>query len=162
MQSETKSMQGPKLESMDDSMYGRLAGMTALSFVSMYILMYAMADSLGDVFNSVNQIYMAGMMTAPMVIIELLLMNSMYQGRTRNLMILAVAAFALIAFFAAIRFQAAIGDQQFLRSMIPHHSGAVLMCREAKLTDPKIKKLCVDIKESQEREIAQMKSLLAQ
>ena len=71
-----------------------------------------------------------------------------------------VAALVLIASFFAIRTQAAIGDSQFLRSMIPHHSGAVLMCKEATISDPEIKALCVGIIQSQEAEIAQMKALL--
>ncbi|MGL3105814.1 DUF305 domain-containing protein [Bradyrhizobium sp. BR 1432] len=44
--------------------------------------------------------------------------------------------------------------------MIPHHSGAVLMCRKANLADDRIKKLCSSITESQLSEIAQMKDLL--
>lgn len=44
--------------------YYRLAGMAVLSFVSMYILMYAMVNSFDNVFSSVNQLYMAGLMTA--------------------------------------------------------------------------------------------------
>ena len=154
-----KTMEGQMQHST--GMYGKLAAMTVLSFLSMYILMYSMADTIGDVFNSVNQVYMAGLMTAPMVIIEMLLMNSMYQDKSKNFTILTVAAIALVAFFSAIRFQAAIGDKQFLRSMIPHHSGAILMCREGNITDTEIKKLCGEIIESQKREIAQMKTLLA-
>lgn len=60
-----------------------------------------------------------------------------------------------------MRTQAAIDDEEFLKSMIPHHSGAVLMCREAELSDPEIVALCDQIVASQEREIAQMKSILA-
>ncbi|MFZ8373971.1 DUF305 domain-containing protein, partial [Staphylococcus aureus] len=40
-----------------------------------------------------------------------------------------------------VRAQALVGDKQFLRAMIPHHSGAILMCQQANLTDPEIKKL---------------------
>jgi hypothetical protein len=45
--------------------------MIGLSYVSMYLLMYAMVNRLGDVYNSLNQVYMAGLMTAPMVVIEI-------------------------------------------------------------------------------------------
>jgi uncharacterized protein (DUF305 family) len=45
--------------------------------------------------------------------------------------------------------------------MIPHHSGAILMCEEASLTDPEIIGLCKQIVESQEQEIAKMQALLA-
>jgi uncharacterized protein (DUF305 family) len=60
-----------------------------------------------------------------------------------------------------MRTQAAVGDRQFLRSMIPHHSGAILMCEQASLTDPEITALCRDIVESQRAEIAKMQALLA-
>ena len=45
--------------------------------------------------------------------------------------------------------------------MIPHHSGAILMCEQASITDPEIVKLCRDIVESQKKEIAQMEAILA-
>ena len=45
--------------------------------------------------------------------------------------------------------------------MIPHHSGAILMCREASLRDPELKTLCQDIIRSQQQEIEQMKGILA-
>jgi uncharacterized protein (DUF305 family) len=62
--------------------------------------------------------------------------------------------------FVAMRTQAGIGDREFLRSMIPHHSGAILMCREAAITDPELVALCKDIVRSQTAEIAQMEAML--
>ena len=59
-----------------------------------------------------------------------------------------------------MRTQAFVGDKEFLKSMIPHHSGAVLMCNEASITDPEIVQLCGQILESQKREINQMKTIL--
>ena len=44
--------------------------------------------------------------------------------------------------------------------MIPHHSGAILMCQEASITDPDIQSLCREIIDAQRREIAQMEALL--
>jgi uncharacterized protein (DUF305 family) len=66
-----------------------------------------------------------------------------------------------VAFFLGIRQQAAIGDKNFLTAMIPHHAGAILMCERASIQDPEIKKLCGEIISSQQREIDQMKSMLA-
>ena len=65
--------------------------------------------------------------------------------------------------FAAIRTrtQAAIGDTEFLRSVILYHSGAILMCEQAAITDPEIVGLCDGIVKSQSEEIAQMKAILA-
>ena len=142
--------------------YVRLLLMTVLSFISMYVLMYAMVDRFENVYPNINQFYMAGLMTAPMVIIELLLMRSMYRHRAANIAILAVSVIALGAFWLAIRQQAAVGDVQFLKSMIPHHAGAVLMCGEAPIEDAVIRDLCKSIIASQREEIAQMKALLAE
>jgi uncharacterized protein (DUF305 family) len=58
------------------------------------------------------------------------------------------------------RQQTAISDRQFLRSMIPHHAGAILMCNEAPLQDADVRALCGAIIRSQTEEIAIMKRLL--
>ena len=141
--------------------YYRLAGMTALSFISMYILMYAMVNSFDNVFNSVNQVYMAGLMTAPMILIELFLMGSMYPLKKLSMIILIAAAVIGCMFFLMIRQQTLVTDRQFLRSMIPHHAGAILMCEHAALESAEIKGLCKSIIESQNTEISRMKTLLA-
>jgi uncharacterized protein (DUF305 family) len=145
---------------MNQSHYGRLAAMSALSFIAMYVLMYAMVDSAEDVYNNMNQAYMAGLMTAPMVVIELSLMRSMFQNTRLNMLITATAAIAAIACFALIRLQTAVTDTQFLRSMIPHHSGAILMCEEAAIRSGDVRELCKAIISSQQAEIAQMRELL--
>ena len=141
--------------------YKRLAAMTLLSFLAMYVLMYAMVDSVAHVYNNVNQVYMAGLMASPMVLIELWLMRSMYENRRLNV-IVAVAALAIGAgCFLGIRQQTAVSDRQFLRSMIPHHGGAILMCNEAPLQHPEVRALCGPIISSQTNEIAIMQRLLA-
>ena len=147
---------------MNKMHYGRLATMAVLSFVSMYVLMYAMVDTLANVYVNLNQLYMAGVMTAPMVLIELALMGAMYGDRKRNVVIAAVAVVALGVFWLSIRGQLAITDRQFLRSMIPHHAGAILMCETAPIRDPEIKELCTAIVSSQQSEIDRMKAKLAQ
>ena len=62
--------------------------------------------------------------------------------------------------FFLIRAQAAVGDVQFLKSMIPLHAGAILMCNEAPITDSEIKTLCKQIIRGQRSEIDQMKAIL--
>jgi hypothetical protein len=141
--------------------YVHLGIMTALSFISMYVLMYAMVNRFANVYSNLNQFYMAGLMTAPMVVIELALMGSVYDNKNANIVIIAVSVVALGAFFLGIRQQAAIGDKSFLTSMIPHHAGAILMCERAPIQDAEIKKLCGEIISSQQKEIDQMKSMLA-
>ena len=145
---------------MKHNHYARLALMTAVSFVSMYVLMYSMTNTGRDVYNSLNQLYMAGLMTAPMVVIEMLLMSGMYQNKRLNAVVMAVSVLGGVVFFTFIRQQAAISDRQFLRSMIPHHSGAILMCEGASLDDQRIKDLCKTIIAGQQAEIDQMRAML--
>ena len=145
---------------MNNSHYMRLFAMTVLSFISMYVFMYAMVDRFANVYPNLNQFYMAGLMTAPMVLIELALMGAMYPNRTLNIVIALLSGLALIAFFLLIRQQTAIFDKQFLKSMIPHHAGAILMCESASLQDAEIRQLCKTIVSGQQSEIDQMKAIL--
>jgi uncharacterized protein (DUF305 family) len=145
---------------MDNKHYGRLALMAVLSFIAMYVLMYAMVDRFANVYPNFNQFYMAGLMAAPMVIIELALMSTMYHNKRLNAAVAAASVLAMVGFWIAIRHQAAISDEQFLKSMIPHHAGAILMCDKAELQDAAIKELCTSIISSQQTEIDQMKAKL--
>ena len=140
--------------------YRRFVVMIGLHFIAMYIFMYAMVNAFNNVFNSLNQIYMAALMTSSMVLIELPLMSAMYKSKRRNVIIIAAGVLLLIGSFMAIRKQAVIADRQFLRSMIPHHAGAILMCQQASLEDREIKELCKTIVSGQQAEIDQMKAKL--
>lgn len=140
--------------------YARLTVMVALSFAAMYILMYAMVNNFANVFNNANRVYMAGLMTAPMVVIELLLMRQMYPNRRLNSVTCAASVSALFVFFVLIRQQFLVRDDQFLRSMIPHHAGAILMCEKASIQAGDIKELCQNIISSQQSEIERMKAML--
>jgi hypothetical protein len=147
-------------QTMEESHYKKLAIMAVLSFISMYILMYSMVNKFENVVLNINQFYMAGLMASPMIFIEVLLMNMMYKDKKLNTIIIITSVVALVGFFFAIRKQAGVSDKQFLKSMIPHHSGAILMCEQADIKDPEVKKLCEAIISSQRDEIAQMKAKL--
>ena len=153
------------IERRDDSMhqnhYGHLLVMTGLSFVSMYVLMYGMVNTFANVYMNVNQFYMAGLMAAPMGLIELALMGAMYRDRRLNMIVAVGSVVALAVFWVLLRQQVAVSDTQFLRSMIPHHAGAILMCEQAPLEDSEIKALCKNIVTGQQAEIDQMKSKLS-
>ncbi|MDP1547168.1 MAG: DUF305 domain-containing protein [Anaerolineales bacterium] len=145
---------------MENGHYKRLLIMAVLSFVSMYVLMYAMVNTFANVFLNINQFYMAGLMTAPMIIIEIALMGSMYKDKKLNTIIVATSSLVLIAFFIFIRQQSAVSDEQFLKSMIPHHASAILMCEKTNIADPELKELCKSIISSQQEEIDQMRAKL--
>ena len=146
---------------MEKGHYRRLAAMIGLSFVAMYVLMYAMVDVLGNAQPNLNQAYMAALMTAPMLVLELLLMGHMYANKKINAGLVIGGVLLLVLAWVGIRQQVAIGDEQFLRSMIPHHASAILMCKKAPLRDPDIQQLCHQIIASQQGEIDQMKAKLA-
>ena len=124
--------------------------------------MYAMVNAFDNVFSNFNQFYMTGLMTAPMIIIEMVLMGGMYPNKKMNLAIIGVGVIALLGFWFLIREQTGIDDKQFLKSMIPHHAGAILMCEQAEITDAEIKQLCNGIINGQNGEIQQMKEKLNQ
>jgi uncharacterized protein (DUF305 family) len=142
--------------------YRDFAIMTAISGVVMFLVMYLMIDTLADFRFNLNTLYMTAAMLAPMAIIMVAMMGHMYGDKRLNGLIYAVSALVFVTSVAFVRTQTTIGDRDFLTSMIPHHSGAILMCREASLTDPEIIALCREITVSQRREIEQMNRLLAQ
>ncbi|HSX92865.1 MAG TPA: DUF305 domain-containing protein [Hydrogenophaga sp.] len=132
----------------------------AIDFVVMYFVMYTMIATVQHLRLNLNNVYMTLMMVAPMAVVMMVFMRSMFPNRRANLVAVAVAAAVFVASFAAMRTQAGIGDREFLRSMIPHHSGAILMCQEAQITDPRIVALCQEIVKSQTEEIARMEAML--
>jgi len=140
--------------------YRMLALNLLLSAVIMYLVMFSMIDGLADFENNINMVYMTLTMVAPMGSLMLATMGSMYRDRWLNLFLHIVFLVVFAAALVATRNQTFVGDRQFLRSMIPHHAGALLMCRENHLTDPRLQQLCRDIEASQQAEIDLMKAHL--
>lgn len=124
----------------------------------MYALMYSMVDQFANMIPNINQFYMAGLMTMPMIIIELILMRSMYRNKKLNLLLIILSTVLLVAFLLFIRKQSAVSDKQFLKSMIPHHAAAILMVKETDLKDPELQKLANEIIVAQQKEIDFMKA----
>lgn len=152
---------------MDGDMAGKhytmLALNLAISLVIMYVAMFAMIWSTSDFYNNSNMFYMALVMWAPMGALMLLTMGMMYQNQRLNMVLHAAFVLSFVLAFWAIRDQSLVGDRQFVRAMIPHHSGATTMCNRASISDPEIRDLCFKpggIVESQTREIAQMNEIL--
>lgn len=160
MRADHSSHQGSAGQAANEHHYRRLLIMAALSFLSMFILMYAMVDVIGNVYVNLNQFYMAGLMTGPMVLLELILMRSMYENKRWNALIITASVAASLAFFLLIRQQVGVADKEFLRSMIPHHASALLMCERASVQDSEILQLCDEILSSQQEQIDQMKAQL--
>lgn len=131
----------------------------ALGLIVMYVVMFSMIDGVHDFRNNLNMFYMAVTMWAPMGIFMLATMPGMYPRKGLNTVLHAVFIVLTIASFAATRAQSLIDDRQFIDSMVPHHSGAILMCREAALRDAELLKLCEEIMDAQRSEIEQMQRI---
>ncbi|GAA5542349.1 DUF305 domain-containing protein [Ochrobactrum sp. 30A/1000/2015] len=133
----------------------------ALGLIVMYVVMFSMIDGFQDFRNNLNMFYMAVTMWAPMGIFMLATMPGMFPRRGLNVALYAVFIVLTVASFAATRSQTLIGDGQFIDSMIPHHSGAILMCREADLRDAELLTLCEEIIAAQRSEIEKMETIKA-
>ncbi|MEP6703466.1 MAG: DUF305 domain-containing protein [Acidobacteriota bacterium] len=140
--------------------YGKFALMMAISFVIMYAVMFMNVSEFDHIYLSLNRFYMTLLMVAPMSLVMMGLMRGMYPNRKANLGILAAGIIVLTLAVVCLRTQAFVGDRQYMRGMIPHHSSAIMTSKHADLRDPAVKKLSQDIIEAQEKEIALMKQLL--
>ncbi len=145
---------------METKNYQKFSLMLAVSFVIMYLVMFLNVEALSHVYFSLTRTYMAILMVSPMALLMLLLMPSMYKNKMFNriIAISSIAVFVLALVF--LRNQIPIQDEQYMKAMIPHHSSAILVSKNADLRDLEVKKLSVQIIKSQEEEIKQMKEIL--
>ncbi len=103
---------------------------------------------------------MALLMVSPMALIMMGMMGKMYNNKKINTIIIISAIAVLGLAFAGLRTQATIGDVQYMKGMIPHHSSAIMTSSHADLKDPEVRKLADGIIQAQVKEIAEMKALL--
>lgn len=140
--------------------YFRFFIMLSISFVIMYSVMYLNVDQTGHIYLSLTRFYMTVLMVAPMAIVMLLMMGKMYKNKKINGMIIGGSMVIFVGVLFLLRSQTPIGDVQYMKAMIPHHSSAILTSEEANLSDPEVKQLAEEIIKSQIEEIAQMKKIL--
>lgn len=144
-----------------DKAYTTLAKSIGIHFFVMYGLSYFIIDQFSHAYLvSSRPLYMAVAMVAPMVFLMVLFMRDMLPNKSLNKALLVGSALVFVLAIVGARSQFGVGNQLFLKSMIPHHSGAITTCQEADITDPEIQELCREIVETQEREIAQMQDIL--
>ena len=142
------------------SMYVRFMAMIATGTVVMFVLMYFNTYSIDHVFWSETRFWMAFVMGAAMMVVMLGFMWSMYKNRTKNFIILGVAALVFALALWLVRSQTTVTDTEYMQAMIPHHSIAIMTSERAHIRDPRVRKLAHDIILAQRREIAQMKYLI--
>lgn len=141
--------------------WGRLAGMIAVSTVIMFLLMYQLVYRWDHALFSMNRLLASLAMGCVMAVVMLGFMWPMYKGTATKIAVVTVALLAGIGLLAVNRSQTLVGDVTFMKAMIPHHSIAINNARKASISDPRVRRLADEIIESQVREIAEMKLLIA-
>jgi hypothetical protein len=140
--------------------YLKFALMMTASFIIMYGVMYLNVARFEHVYLSLTRFYMTLLMIAPMAVLMLVFMGGMYKNKKLNIGIITGSVLVFILALVFLRTQTFIGERQYMKAMIPHHSSAILTSREADLQDAEVEKLAGEIIRAQEEEIALMKQLL--
>ncbi len=147
-------------EKMQGMSYKKFSLMMVVSFITMYLIMFLNIVDINHFYVSATRIYMALLMAASMGVIMMLMMGNMYPDKKINtgIVIGSFVVFALI--LTALRTQTPIGDVQYMKAMIPHHSSAIMTSEHADIKDPEVRKLADGIIAAQKKEIAEMKAIL--
>ena len=140
--------------------YQKFAIIMAVSFGIMYSIMFLNLEAFSHIFNSITRFYMTTLMIAAMAITMLLFMWKMYPNRKINLGIIAFSAMTFFGTLYLLRTQTFIGDIQYMKAMIPHHSSAIMTSSNVDFKDPEVKKLAEEIIIAQEKEIKQMNDMI--
>ena len=149
-----------KAESMKGMSYKHFSIMMVISFLIMYFVMFLNIDDISHYHTSTTRIYMALLMVSPMALVMMAMMGEMYPNRKTNRGIMVAALVVFIVTLTALRTQTPIGDVQYMKAMIPHHSSAIMVSKHANIQDPEVKKLSEQIIASQEKEIAEMNQMI--
>ena len=141
--------------------YRKFFLMLGVSYVVMYIVMYLNVAEFSHVYIGLTRLYMTALMVSLMALIMLGFMWAMYKDKRTNTLIIGGSILTFIVILTFVRTQTFVGDEQYMQAMIPHHSSAILFSQQANLKDPEVQQLAREIIDAQEREIAQMKEILA-
>jgi O-antigen/teichoic acid export membrane protein len=131
--------------------------MTLISIISALLSgMWIWADKWSDVRLSINDLYMALLMTGWMFLLQGIAMKHANYA--------IIGTVLVVASLFVIRFQILVSQDQYLQGMIPHHSMAVFLSKkqiEKSGNDEKILDgLPFSIVQSQQVEIGKMKQML--
>ena len=130
------------------------------ALIQYYFMSLLTANNMTNIENSLSKLYISLFMGLSMGVLEVIMRDMTYGSFNMNyylpLIILLVVTIILY------RGQFFIGDKQYLRDMIEHHSMALLTSKEIlkKSHDYNVIKLAKDIINTQEEEIEKMKGLI--
>ena len=140
--------------------WSRFFAMIATSTVVMFPLMYQLVYSADHATFSLTRLVSSVVMGCVMAAIMLAFMWKMYEGPRTKLAVLVGSIVLGVIVLAVNRQQMLIGDVDFMKSMIPHHSIAINNARKADIRDPRVRGLADAIIRAQVKEIAEMKLLV--
>ena len=140
--------------------YKKFLFMLTISFIIMYGIMFLNVDEANHIYLSITRAYMSILMICAMALVMMPMMGKMYPNKRLNKIILATAFVVFVAILTFLRQQIFVGDVQYMKAMIPHHSSAIMTSKNANIKDPEVKKLSEQIIKSQEEEITKMKAKL--
>ena len=140
--------------------YWRFGAMIATSVVVMFGIKYLSTYEWSHVWYSETRTYMALMMGGAMGVVMLGFMLGMYRNRRINIAIFVGAAVLFGVSLWLVRSQTTVQDTSYMKSMIPHHSIAILTSERSELSDHRVCELAEEIITAQRREIAEMEWLI--
>lgn len=133
-------------------MYNVILMAVMMFAASMLSTMNVFVDKLDDVRWSLNDVYMAGLMTGWMII---------FMGIHDNNIVITLTGITTAAIsLTCIRSQFGITQKQYINGMIPHHSMAVFMTKkllEDENINPELRSIGNDIILTQNKELEQFK-----
>lgn len=138
----------------------RFAAMIATSTVVMFFLMYQLVYTWDHALFSLTRLVSSLIMGCVMTAVMLAFMWRMYRPHSAKIAVLALSILGGVALLAVNRGQVLIGDADFMKAMIPHHSIAINNAVRADIRDPRVRYLANRITRDQVKEIAEMKMLL--
>ncbi|WP_299168271.1 DUF305 domain-containing protein [uncultured Arthrobacter sp.] len=141
-------------------MYVKFGVILLVSLGLMWVLSMSMVRSIDHFYFNLSNFWMALVMVSAMAVVMVVGMWSMFKSTKVNIALLAGFVLLFGSTLALGRTETFVGNEQFLKSMIPHHSRAILVCQESNITDPEIVELCDAIVQTQQEEISQMQSIL--
>ncbi len=142
-----------------EATHRRLLTTIAANAIVAYVLLFALVDRAEHLHVNLRQAWAAAMVAAATGLVTLLAMRRPGHLR-RDLAVGAVLVAVLVGAFLGGRQHAGVRNAEFLRSMIPHQSEAIRLCRSSGITAPDLRAWCDEMIRQREGEIWQLQRIL--
>ena len=129
-------------------------------FIQFFGMSLIMTNDFSNITFSLGKFYISTIMALLMAFVEIVMHDMFYYHFSTNYYLIVILSLAIIIY--SYRNQYYIGDKEFLKEMIEHHSMALLTTDEImqKTENEYVKKLAENINSTQQNEINYMKKML--